>query len=328
MFRADLRWILVSALSLALFAFASCQKKQPPSPQSERAAKEGPHYRVAATWGSAGSGPGEFDQPQGLAVDQAGEVYVADAGNCRVQVFSADGKFLRSWGSCGGEQGQFQKPLDVAIGPRGDVYVADFELDRVQVFSRDGAFKFSWGRPGKKQGEFSSPAGIGIGGSGTVYVVEFYGDRVQTFSGEGKPASILGREGHGEGQLFYPVKIGMRPNGNVFVADTHNQRIQEFDASGRALAQSYGFSGPGKLQFDDPTDVAIDGRDRIHVTDSGHNRVVMFDRDWKFVSEWQLPGIEGVHFKSPVAIAASGDGTLYVSDIAGDRIYKLEVIDQ
>lgn len=328
-FFVDTRRRLGLAVSLFLLAgLSSCQKQSQTPPPSENSQPAGIHYRVVTSWGSKGAGSGQFDEPQGLAVDQEGEVYVTDAGNCRVQVFSSDGKFVRAWGSCGNGQGQFRKPLDIAIGPQGFVYVADFDLDRVQVFDRDGTFKSAWGRPGKKLGEFSAPTGITVDASGTVYVVEFYGDRVQTFSAEGHPIAVWGREGHAKGELFYPIKIGLGFGKNVLVADTHNQRIQEFDSSGTVIAQSYGFAGPGKPQFDDPTDVAIDSKGRIHVTDSGHGRVAMFDQDWNFLSEWQLPAMEGAHFKSPVAIAYDGNGALFVSDVAGDRIFKLEIIDQ
>ena len=69
--------------------------------EEQQTAPTGPYYRVVTRWGRQGNGPGQFDGPQGLAVDSRGELYVTDAGNCRIQVFNRRGKYLRSWGDCG-----------------------------------------------------------------------------------------------------------------------------------------------------------------------------------------------------------------------------------
>lgn len=87
-----------------------------------------------AHWGSYGSGPGQFNQPNGVAVDPARNVYVADTYNHRVQVFSNDGAFLGQWGSYGSAPGQFYRPSGIAVGPDGRIYVSDTWNGRVQVF--------------------------------------------------------------------------------------------------------------------------------------------------------------------------------------------------
>src|SRR5438552_8179000 len=61
-------------------------------------------------WGSAGSGNGQFNAPWGVAVDAAGNVYVADTGNNRIQKFTGTGGFLTAWGSAGSGNGQFNVP--------------------------------------------------------------------------------------------------------------------------------------------------------------------------------------------------------------------------
>jgi tripartite motif-containing protein 71 len=83
--------------------------------------------------GEAGDGPGRFVGPKGLAVSAAGQIFVADAGNHRVQELGPDGAFIAQWGGEGGEPGQFRSPSGVAIDGQGNVYVADTGNGRVQV---------------------------------------------------------------------------------------------------------------------------------------------------------------------------------------------------
>ena len=90
-------------------------------------------------WGNFGTVPGAFQTPVGVTVDASGRVFVADAGNNRVQAFQPDGRLLGLWGEQGSGPGEFQHPLGVAAGPGDRVYVSDEYQDpegfgRVQVF--------------------------------------------------------------------------------------------------------------------------------------------------------------------------------------------------
>ncbi|GIT02224.1 MAG: hypothetical protein CM1200mP27_08490 [Chloroflexota bacterium] len=69
-----------------------------------------PQGRFILQWGSAGSRDGEFSQPQGLAIDGDGNVYVSEYGNSRIQAFDPQGRFLREWGSEGSGNGEFRTP--------------------------------------------------------------------------------------------------------------------------------------------------------------------------------------------------------------------------
>src|SRR5438876_10723840 len=72
-------------------------------------------------WGSAGSGPGQFQGPIGVATDSAANVYVADSQNHRVQKFTADGAFIGQWGSTGPGPGQFSNLPGIGVDPAGNV---------------------------------------------------------------------------------------------------------------------------------------------------------------------------------------------------------------
>lgn len=84
--------------------------------------------------GSEGSEPGQFRGTAGLAVDGQGAVYVADAGNYRIQRFTPEGLFLAQWGSEGSADGQFLGPFGVAVDTQGAVYVTDVILDCTKKF--------------------------------------------------------------------------------------------------------------------------------------------------------------------------------------------------
>jgi DNA-binding beta-propeller fold protein YncE len=88
--------------------------------------------------GGHGSGPGQLSMPWGIEIDGAGDLYVVDWGNDRVQKLSADGHHLRTFGSSGHGEGQLHRPCGVSLDSSGNVYVSDYGNDRVQVFQPDG----------------------------------------------------------------------------------------------------------------------------------------------------------------------------------------------
>ena len=151
-------------------------------------------------WGSYGTGDGQFDHPQGVAADGAGNVYVADTGNSRIQKFDPSGVFLTKWGSLGSGDGQFDNPSSVAVDSADNVYVADRDNHRVQKFNSNGMFVTKWGSLGTGEGQLDTPSGVAVDGVGNVYVTEGdyenypLGDnhRVQKFDSFGTPSCRLG----------------------------------------------------------------------------------------------------------------------------------------
>src|SRR6476659_6889583 len=137
-------------------------------------------------WGTSGSGNGQFlNGAGGVAVDSAGNVYVTDLGNHRVEKFTSGGSFIMSWGSSGTGNGQFSAPEGIAIDATDNVYVADTGNHRVQKFNTSGTFVTKCGTSGTGNGEFSGPQDVGADSTGNYYVADTGNDRVQKFGAGG-----------------------------------------------------------------------------------------------------------------------------------------------
>ncbi len=139
-------------------------------------------FGAAGGDGSSGSGPGEFDHPAAVAVDGAGDIYVADTANNRVVELSPAGSVLAQWGSRGTGDGRFHSPTGIALDAAGNVYVVDSENNRVEVFDSSGHFLQKWGERGIGPGEFSFPTAVAVDCDGDVYVADTNNNRVERFN--------------------------------------------------------------------------------------------------------------------------------------------------
>ena len=227
------------------------------------------------TWGSSGSGEGQFDflakrspRPRGfgdVAFDAAGNIYVIDIGNFRVQKFAPDRTFLLAWGSEGTGNGQFVMPGGISVGGDGAVYVSDEGRADVQKFDSDGNWLATIGERGAKEGQFSEAAGVAVDAAGDVWVADFSNNRIQRFGPDGEVVDAWGEYGRDEGQFSYPADVAVDALGRVFVADMEGSRLQVFTADGRFLATIGDVVGP--VQLWSPISVAVNGEGMVFVTD-------------------------------------------------------------
>lgn len=126
--------------------------------------------------------PGDFAKPTGVAVDKEGNLYVADTLNDRIEVFDADGGFIRAWGKNGDGPGYFARPKGVAIDTDGHIWVADGMQDRVQVFTPEGQLLISMGGHGLLPGQYQGLVNIASDNRrNRIYTSEIYPGRVQEY---------------------------------------------------------------------------------------------------------------------------------------------------
>ncbi|MBM4464426.1 MAG: phospholipid carrier-dependent glycosyltransferase [Chloroflexi bacterium] len=145
-------------------------------PKRELVLAPGTETQVPAAglaWGSQGDAPGQFDDPRDIAVDDQGNVYVADSGNCRVQVFDAAGRFIASWQ--GGDE-RFVEPSAVAWDERGYVLVLDSGTGWIHRFTSEGRFLDKFGGP---RAGFLCPCWLAVNEAGQVYVLDSGHNRVK-----------------------------------------------------------------------------------------------------------------------------------------------------
>jgi ABC-type Fe3+ transport system permease subunit/DNA-binding beta-propeller fold protein YncE len=132
-------------------------------------------------FGHSGTGPGEFNRPEGVAVDAADRIYVADSCNHRLQVFTAEGKLLRAYGKAGRGPGEFSYPYDVQVDAAGRQYVCEFGNSRIQIFDAHDQLVEVLGGPGSAPGRFANPWSIALDSAGNLYVADSQNHRVQKF---------------------------------------------------------------------------------------------------------------------------------------------------
>jgi DNA-binding beta-propeller fold protein YncE len=279
-----------------------------------------------------GTGSGQFQSPQGIAVAGDGSIYVADSLNHRIQKFDRNGQFVTSLGGPGesSQPGLFQEPWDVAVAPDGSVYVADTWNHRVQHFNGDGAYMNGWGAEGNTEGKatgdpgvFFGPRGIAVDKDGRVLVSDTGNKRVQIFDGTGTFISQFGGSGLQPGQLDEPVGIDTDAQGNIAVADTWNGRVQTFDVQGTPSA-SWEIDGWLDRERVGKPYVAMDQQGRVYVADQTGLRILIFDRDGQYLGSFGQygNGTDNRGFGLPSGIAVDPEGYIYVVDTVFGRILK------
>ncbi|HEX5308014.1 MAG TPA: 6-bladed beta-propeller [Solirubrobacteraceae bacterium] len=263
--------------------------------------------------GSEGSGSGQFNHPEGTAVDPSGNLWVVDKVNDRIEEFSSSGTFIAAYGSEGSGSLQFLEPWGIAVSPTtGNVFVGDAGNNRIEELNNKGEYVRSIGAVGTENGQLKAPAGVTIDAKGDVWVADEGNDRVQEFSETGEYKSKFGSKGSGEAQFEEPVNIAIS-EGQLYVVDRGNNRIQEFSTNGTYLDQ-IGTNGKGPGQFTEPTGIAVNPTTGdLYVTDLNEPRVQQFSPAGKFLTEWETWG-KSHEVSNPVGIAINNTGRLYISD--------------
>lgn len=137
--------------------------------------------QIKKQFGERGNGPGQFNYPISVWIDNSGRAYVIDALNFRIQIFSDNGDLIKIFGELGDATGYFARPRGIAVDSHGNIYISDALFNAVQIFDISGNFLYAFGKQGREKGEFWMPAGLYIDHDDNIYVADSYNSRVQVF---------------------------------------------------------------------------------------------------------------------------------------------------
>ena len=223
------------------------------------------------SFGTLGSGHGQFSNPGGVAVDSEENILVVDSGNHRIQKFTANGHFLTAVGTKGNGPLQFDHPMYIAYNASNNkLYVTDAENNRVQVLNSDLTFSSTFGKKGSGKGQFNSPCGIACNSTGKVYVADCENNRIQVFTAGGTFLLMLRTHGSGRlRELNDPCCLAVDVNDIVYVSEFDYYYISVFTSEGQFVS-SFGSQG-GK-----PTGVAVDNSGVVYVCDGKNGCIMMF----------------------------------------------------
>lgn len=334
--------------------------------------KFGPDGSRIAEWGgyelgfggltsmaSGGDGDGEFEEPHGVAVDQNGNLYIADTGNNRIQKLAPEGEAVSVWGRSDRPLKDLNEPLDVATDDAGFVYVADVKrglvgYSEIRKYDSAGMLLNSWSGAGPDDR-------LAVDSSGNLYVLEVEYHRIKKYDIEGNLVDTwensyyygsiacddagnvylgsyrLSKFDSGGYQLadwflddqgvprFERIdSIAMDDAGHIYLLDAYQSCVKKLDSDCNLLTE-WGSSGTAPGQFQNPKDIALDGSGNVIVLDAGNSRIQKFDSDGNYLQQFGAAGAGPGEFKTPCGMAVSSSGDLYIADTGNDRIQKIDV---
>jgi predicted membrane-bound mannosyltransferase/DNA-binding beta-propeller fold protein YncE len=277
--------------------------------------------------GSQGTEEGQLNQPRNLAIGPDGRLYVADSGNHRIQVFTAEGEYVTSWGSFGNQPGQFNEPWGLAVDYE-FVYVTDTWNFRIQKFTLDGEFVDILGQGGEPvEGEtggglFFGPRDIIFLPDGNLLITDTGNHRLQVLTPEGEFVQALGTQGVQPGQFYEPVGLAHGENDAVFyVADTWNGRIQQFSTDLFPLFSWEVDAWRGESIANKPY-LTVNNQGQIFVTDPEGFRVLIFNSAGEYLGRFGQFSSGSDGFGLPTGIKVDEAGNVYIADAANHTILK------
>ncbi|HVF71892.1 MAG TPA: 6-bladed beta-propeller [Chthoniobacterales bacterium] len=220
-------------------------------------------------------------------------------------------------------RGQLDFPRGMTLDRSGNILVADTNNGRIQRFSPAGAFLNMFGAAGHNPGEFQEPNGLAVDLAGNIYVADVANQRVQKLTADGQFLA----QWRGPDPGFYgPRDIWVTSDNFVYVVDQGRARIAKLTANG-AVAAVWGTAGSGDGQFDDPTAVTVDEKNkRVYVADPRNRRIQVFDTDGKFITKWAVKEWAPTSWSFHDIVVDQATSRLYATSPVTDEVlvYDLE----
>ena len=317
-----------------------------------------PAGTVKTMAGSAGNtgfvngtnGVARFNNPQGLAVDAASNVFIADTGNQVIRKMTAAGTVTTVTNGLA----RFASPRAVAIDRAGNLVVADNDSQTISKIAAKGGLAVLAGsvsNHGSADGKgaaarFNRPCGLTVDRSKNLYVADNFNNTIRKVSPDGVVTTLAGRAwsmGVTDGKrdaarFFWPSGVAADNPGTLYVADAGNHTVRKVTAEGlvTTLAGCAGTNGfadgkGGKVRFFSPTDVALDGAGNLYIADRGNHVIRKMTPAGEVTTLAGGAGIAGradgrgsaARFNTPSGVAVDDVGNVYVADTGNHTIRKV-----
>ena len=308
------------------------------------------------------NGPLLLADPQGVALDSSGNLFIADTLNHRVIRVTSGGAagVVAGIGSPGysGDGGlatsaQFNQPVGVAVASDGTVYVADRNNHVIRKFlvggtiatvAGNGTSGWSGDNGPAAAAQLAAPSGVALDSSGNLYIADTNNNRIRMvtaanhtiatiagtgsggFSGDGGPAAAA--------NLFFPAGIAVDAGNNIYFSDSGNNRIRRFTAGGDIVTVAgggvccgLGDGGPATAaNLSSPAGVAVDSSGNIYIGDSGNQRVRAVTAQNGIITPVAGNGVAGAaagQLNGPAGVTTDSRGELYVADANNNRVERI-----
>ena len=273
--------------------------------------------RMARWLFGTGKDEAQLVRPFGVALDEAGNLCIADPGAGRVCFLDRTRKTWQSWNKIG----SLDLISPVAVAKQTNTfYVADSTLRKVLAFDGKGKLLFELAQPMER------PSGLAMTGD-RLFVADSAAHRILVFEPGGTFLSAFGQRGTGPGEFNYPTHLATDAKGRLFVTDSMNFRIQIFDADGH-YEKEIGRLGDSSGCLSRPKGVAVDNQGNIYVVDALFENVQIFNQAGGFLLTVGENGGGPGEFWLPTGIAVSREGQIYVADSYNRRIQVFQSLPQ
>jgi len=262
-----------------------------------------------------------LNTPTGVAMDGAGDLFIADMNNSRVVKVLADGSTATSIAPTAGSTYVTARALinpgGLALDGAGNLYIADVYNWRVLKVLANGNGTTEI-LPTVNGTPLNNPTGIAVDGAGNLFISDTWNSRVVEVPADGGPAIAVVVNGL---SLSYPSGLVFDSVGNLFITDTSNNRVVEVPAGGGAAT----VLSPtvNSLTLNEPSGIAVDGAGDLFISDTMNNRVVEIHADGGLATAFD-PTVNRTPLNNPTGIAVNGAGDLFVADPVNSRVVKLQ----
>jgi sugar lactone lactonase YvrE len=278
--------------------------------------------RLDRIWARRGISDGRFQKPRAMAISPDDEIYTVDM-TARIQVFDAEGKFLRGWSTPEHTTG---RPTGLSVDRQGRLLVADTHYYQLLIYSPRGELvQKIGGTLGHRPGEFGLVTDAVQDSEGNYYIAE-YGefDRIQKFTPDGQFLLQWGGHGAEPGQFRRPQNMAIDEQDRIWVADACNHRIQVFDGVGKLLSM-WGRHGSAAGEISYPYDLAFDADGNVLICEYGNHRIQKFTRDGQSLGCWGREGRREGELFNPWALVVDSLDRVHVLDTNNHRVQRLVV---